>query len=163
MPKRVLVDRTAAHCGTYWPAKQRWPPDLAQAADPTLTKRSPFLYGTLLSGETSNHPITLEGGAALFAAQWKTGTLLMTLMSPSGQVIDPAYAAAHPETVTYQESEGYAAYSFPDATAGAWQVRLEATNAPAAGVPYTAFAAFEGDLTLSGGTDHPGTRQGQRQ
>ena len=83
---------------------------LVLTADPTLTQRSPFLYGTLLAGETSTHPITLEGGTTLFAAQWKSGTLLMTLMSPSGQVIDPAYAAAHPETVTFQESEGYAVY-----------------------------------------------------
>ncbi len=153
--KRVLVDRTSDHCGTVGQL------ETVLDENSTPAQHSPFLYGTLLPGQTNDRPIALEGGVTLFAAQWQPGTVRMTLISPSGQIIDPTYAAAHPEIVTYQESQGYATYSFPNASAGTWQMRLQATNVPAGGAAYTAFAAFESALTLAGGTDRswysPGT------
>ena len=153
--KRVLVDRTSDHCGTVGQL------ETVLDENSTPAQHSPFLYGTLLPGQTNDRPIALEGGVTLFAAQWQPGTVRMTLISPSGQIIDPAYAAAHPEVVTYQESEGYATYSFPNASAGTWQMRIQATNVPAGGAAYTAFAAFKIALILVGGTDRswysPGT------
>ena len=151
--KPVLVDRIQDYCNPLGPSEPEAASDLALTANSTYKQRSPFVYGNLQSGQTNSHPMVLEGGATSFAAQWTTGSLLMTLMSPDGQVIDPAYAAAYPGVVTYQESAGYAIYEFPNAAVGTWQVRLQAVTAPTAGAAYTAFAAFESDLTLSGAAD----------
>ena len=159
--KRVLVDHTADNCGTFGPAQSTMATTPAITPRPSQTRRSLFHHGNLLLGQTSDDPIIMEGGSSLFAAHWITGTLLMTLVNPSGEVIDPAYAVAHPGTVTFEESEGYATYSFPDTAAGTWHVRLHVTNAPTSGAGYTAFATFESGLTLSGSTDRswyaPGT------
>jgi hypothetical protein len=120
---------------------------------PPPNQHTPFLHGTLLPGQITNLPIALEGGGALFVAQWQTGTVRVTLIDPVGQIIDPAYADAHPEIVAYHENAGYATYSFPNAATGLWQVRLQAVDVPSSGTAYTTFAAFEGALTLTGGTN----------
>lgn len=153
--KRVLVDGSTTHCGTFGPL------ETTSNVNASLTQHTPFLNGTLMPGQTSNRPVTVEGGAILFASRWQPGEVLLTLIDPSGQIIDPTYAATHPSIVTYDASEGYAVYSFPNAIAGTWQIRLQAVNVPTAGSSYTAFATFDSDLILSGGTDRswyaPGT------
>jgi hypothetical protein len=106
------------------------------------------------------HQVTVDAGQAVLATQWTTGTLLMTLVSPTGVVVDPAYAASHPAVVTYETDDGWAAYSFPTAPAGQWQVRLQGTDLPAAGAAYSTLALFESTLRLSGGADQLWYRPG---
>ncbi len=153
--KPILVDRATDHCGIFDQI------DSASIATASPAQHTPFLNGLLLPGQTNTRPIALEGGATIFAAQWQPGTVSVTLIDPSGQMIDPAYAAAHPEVVAYQTSEGYATYTFVDAAAGTWQMRLQAADVPAAGSAYTAFAIVENTLALAGGTHRawylPGT------
>jgi len=66
--KRVLVDRTSDHCGTVGQL------ETVLDENSTPAQHSPFLYGTLLPGQTNDRPIALEGGVTLFAAQWQPGT-----------------------------------------------------------------------------------------
>jgi tripartite motif-containing protein 71 len=153
--KRILVDHPPTdHCGTVGLL------ETSQDAGTSSTQHSPFLNGSLMPGQTNQRAVVLEGGVTLFAAQWQSGTVRMTLIDPSGQMIDPAYAAAHPAIVSYQESEGYAAYTFPNATAGTWQMRLQAIDVPATGSTYTAFATFDSGLTLAGGANRPWYQSG---
>ncbi len=146
--KRMLVDNPPTdRCGASSWAEQT--PDASQSPG----SRSPFLYAEVLPGQTSNRAISVEGGATTFVAQWQPGVVSVTLVSPSGQIIDPAYAAANPGVVSYDESPGYATYSFPNAASGQWQVRLGAVNVPATGADCTVFASFESTLTMAAGTD----------
>lgn len=121
---------------------------------PDLTVRTPFKSGTLLLGETITQTFALEGGAAMFATRWTTGTLTVTLQDPSGQTIDPAYAIAHPDIVTYTADADSATYVFTDTLAGAWQMGLSASgDVPAEGSAYLTFAALDSAVTLTAGTD----------
>jgi TolB protein len=122
--------------------------------------RTPMYYGQIMPNALASHILTVEGGQTIFSSQWTTGTLLMTLVSPTGVVVDPAYAASYPSVVTYETDEGWAAYSFPIAPAGQWQVRLQSMNVPPTGATYATLAVFESTLRLNGGADQPWYRPG---
>lgn len=122
--------------------------------------RTPITYGHLLPNALASHSLTVEGGQTIFSSQWTTGTLLMTLVSPTGVMVDPAYAASHPAVVTYEIEDGWATYSFPSAPAGQWQVRLQGVDVPPAGTAYATLAVFESTLRLSGGADQLWYRPG---
>ena len=153
--KKVLVDG-AANCGTVSvtsPSQEDLTPSLAQ--------HTPFESGTLLSGQTATYNLPLEGGVTLFTAQWQNGTLAFTLIDPSGQPIDKDYATANPGIVTYTEDSNAATYYFPAAMTGIWQMKLQTISVPAEGASFSAFAAFDSSMTLSGTVDKnwytPGT------
>lgn len=121
---------------------------------------TPLRYGVLLPTGTAAHAVTIDAGPAVFATQWTTGTLAMTLVSPSGQLIDPAYAVSHPEVVSYETAPSWAAYTFSAAEAGQWQVQLRPVTVPSVGAAYAVFALFTSDLRLSGEVDQPWYRPG---
>jgi len=145
--KKVLVDDASPNCGTVSAASVT-----QQDIPATLAQHTPIEYGTLLSGQTATRNISLEGGLTLFASQWQDGALAFTLVDPNGQTIDPAFAAANPGVVTYTEDANSATYYFPNATAGAWQMALQAVSVPAS-ASFTTFAAFDSNVTLAGSTD----------
>ena len=146
--KPVLVDETTDTCGSFGALQA------TEVATATLAERTSFEYGTLLSGQTTTRTISLEGGPTLFAMQWQTGTLELTLVDPDGQLIDPAYAANHPDIVTYDADETLTTYYFPDAMSGDWKMVLRAESVPSDGSAYAGFAAFDSNLALTAGTDH---------
>ena len=142
----VLVEGTQTTCASTVRA--------ASAADASPAfSRTPFEGGTLLPGEIATRTLTVDGGLALFAAQWHTGTLTMTLIAPDNQVIDPTYAASNPSVVSYTASATGAAYYLPNALGGAWQVVVQAGSVPLTGTAYSTLAGFATDLTLTGGAD----------
>jgi hypothetical protein len=143
----VLVHKTTDTCGSYTTS------GLAPRITSSSTVHTPFVYGTLLPGEADTHIVETDGGGSLFVTQWATGTLEFTLIDPTGQTIDPDYAASHPDIVTYAADENAATYDFPDAIAGSWEMVLEATDAPSGGSSYMSFAAFDSSVVLTAGTD----------
>jgi hypothetical protein len=144
--KRVLVDGLP-NCRTVSAAAT-----LQQDISAILTQHTPLEYGRLLSGQTAIRNLSLEGGPTLFAAQWQDGKLAFMLIDPNGQTIDPAFANANPDVVTYTEDDDAATYLFHDATAGAWQMVLQAVNVPDSAA-FTTFASFDSNVTLAGSTD----------
>ncbi|MBU4352812.1 MAG: hypothetical protein KJ939_07090 [Nanoarchaeota archaeon] len=145
--KKVLVDGQS-NCGSVSAAAAA-----PQAVPAALAQHTPLEYGTLLSGQTATRTLSLEGGPTLFASQWQTGTLAFSLVDPNGQTIDPAFAAANPGVVSYTVDASAATYYFPDATAGAWQLVLQAVSVPAGGAAYGTFAAFDSNVALAGDAD----------
>lgn len=150
--KPILVDEQS-NCRITAPA----PPEAEQSAP---YSRTPMTYGQIMPNALASHVLTVEGGQTIFSSQWTTGTLLMTLVSPTGVVVDPAYASSHPGMVAYETNDGWATYSFPTAPAGQWQVRLQGVNVPPVGAAYATLAVFESGLHLSGGADQPWYRPG---
>ena len=144
--KKVLVDG-ASNCGTVSALA------VQQSIPTTLAQRTPFENGALLAGQTATRNLSLEGGLTLFASQWQNGALAFTLVDPNGQTIDPAFAAANPGIVTYTEDANAATYYFPNATAGTWQMVLQAVSVPTNGATFTTFAAFDSNVTLTGSAD----------
>jgi hypothetical protein len=144
--KKVLVDG-AVNCGvvTIASAVEEVPAALAQ--------HSPIQQGTLQSGQTATFNISHEGGPALFTSQWQSGTLSLTLIAPDGQTIDPAFASANPGAVSYVADASAATYYLPSAAAGTWQVVITAVNLPPGGTTFSAFAAFDSNVSLTGSTD----------
>ncbi len=145
--KKVLVDKTSAICGSI-STQQTVVQDI-----PELPEHTPFAYGTLLPGQTTARTISIEGGPTVFATQWQTGTLAVTLVDPNGQVIDPSYALSHSSVVTYTADTTSAIYYLPNAVGGRWQLVLQATSVPTQGSTYTTFAAFSSPVALTDGTD----------
>ena len=145
--KPILVDKTRNYCasGVRKITTSERTPDLAVHV--------PFEFGTLLAGGSVTRSIELGSGAALFAAQWQTGTVAVRLVSPSGQTIDPTFAASHPSEVSYDTDGLSASYYLTSTVAGAWRLVLQADAVPAQGSAYTTFAAFDSEIALTGSTD----------
>jgi hypothetical protein len=145
--KPVLIDKTKTNCGN---GNILGP---TTVVTPTLSARTPFEFGALPAGQTVTRTISLGSGAALFAAQWQTGTLTMTLTAPNGQLIDPAFAVSNPITVSYQSNATSAAYYFTSTVPGAWQLVLQGGNAPVSGTAYSTFAAFDSAVMFTSATN----------
>lgn len=130
----------------------------AATAAPSFSALSPIVEGSLSSGQLIAHTLGMDGsGSALFAASWIGDTVTFTLESPSGQVIDPAYALAHPDQVNYLQSDAGqtplgASYAITPAEAGVWTMNLLAGSVPA-GSAYALLVAMESPITLTGQTD----------
>ncbi len=130
-----------------------------QASAFSFNALSPIVEGILSSGQQVTQPIGLDGGGnALFAATWATDTITLTLKSPTGQVIDAAYAAANPGQVSYltlgagQTPLG-ASYALTSTEIGMWTMQLEAGDLPGGSASYALFAAMESPITLTAETD----------
>jgi len=158
--KKVLVDKTTNTCGR-WHTSERTPlPAAVAMEDPvSLVKASssevaesssfaeeavPLETGTLVAGQTLLHTVQVDGGSTAFAVHWTGGSVAVTLIDPNDQVIDPAFAADHPDTVTYRIDETMAIYTLPAAVGGEWRIRLEGgLDIPAGGTDYSTFVVFE--------------------
>jgi hypothetical protein len=92
-----------------------------------------MIENTLAPAGSVNHTVQVDtGGNTNFILFWSGGDPTFSLTQPDGQTIDPVYAAAHPELVTYSNQPGggmtlnQRVYTFANASAGAWQ--MEVTN-----------------------------------
>ncbi len=169
--KKVLVDKTATTCG-QWSDKDRVPTTTAAAvglkafgasvksssqktekSPPSLGQQTPIATGTLLAGQKKNHTLLIEGGTTVFTAHWTSGSVAVTLIDPNGQTIDPAFAASHPDMVTYRADNNTVIYYFRNAIAGKWQLLLQGGSITAEGSNYSAFAAFQSTLRISSQMD----------
>jgi pimeloyl-ACP methyl ester carboxylesterase len=119
---------------------------------PTITQFNTELSGHLAAGEVISHVIPVDtSGASLFHLSYVTGTVAFTLTSPTGTVINPAYAIAHGDVVTYTASApieamaGQVNYLFSSTEAGLWTLHLAADAA----TDYLAQVGLETPRTLS--------------
>ena len=102
-------------------------------------------------------PLVIDStGTTLFYLNWSGGNApSFTLTRPDAQVIDPAYAAAHPAEVTYETSNGSpeaapnATYNFVSGQIGTWQAIITATDA----VDYKIFGLIDSTLQLTANTN----------
>ncbi|WP_160174561.1 kelch repeat-containing protein [Archangium violaceum] len=186
--RRVLIERNTRTCGTRaWPGP---PPGafeprlrgLTDSADspattPALAQLSRLEQGRLQRGEVRSRLLSVEGGPTTFAASWEEGSVRVTLVDPTGKVIDPEYAASlevdpetsevedvdrpEPDAVVYLGSPAGAQYYFPAARAGTWELRLEGGEDIAdTGTSFTAAASFDSPLTATFSTDRQFYAQG---
>jgi formylglycine-generating enzyme required for sulfatase activity len=150
--KPVLVDGTATSCSGTWNLIVAEENETDQSTTDTFS-RAPIESGIINAGDTITRTISIEGGEALFTSQWLTGTLTMTLVSPSNQVIDPDYAENNPSIVTYTSLETSSAYSLSQAESGEWKLVLTAGQEPSSGNEFSTLAGFETALTFTAGSD----------
>jgi hypothetical protein len=121
---------------------------------PALEQHSQLESGTLMAGQIVEDTLRIEGGITAFSAHWTGGSMAVTLIDPNGRPIDPAFAADHPDIVTYGADETTAIYYLSDAAPGEWQIRLEGgSDIPAEGSSYRTFAAFDSPLTVTATMD----------
>ena len=146
--KKVLVDG-----GTTCGSSSTWNTVKLDASVPELSERTPFAYGTLFPGQVNTRNLQLEGGPTLFAAQWQTGKVGVSLIAPNGTVISPTYALSHPNDVIYTEGDSSATYYLPNAASGSWKLVLQAVSVPSSGSSFTTFAAFDSPIKLTAETD----------
>ena len=126
---------------------------LDQAKADEFTGRLPLATVVLKPGDIMTREVFIEGAPALFAARWYTGAVGFSLVAPDGLVIDPAYAAANPNVVTFTAEDGIATYEIPAASAGPWKLVVKPVDVPASGVEVITFAAFSSDIQLQGAAD----------
>ena len=125
------------------------------------------VHGHVDGGQTVQHTLQVDtDGASLFYLSWMTGTVGLTLTDPTGTVIDPAYAAAHPETVSYVSGAAstatppFASYAFTWTVPGVYTGTVMAGDVGTTGTDYLLFAAMETTRTLTVALDsvHYGCR-----
>ena len=128
---------------------------MVQAQAPAIAY-SLDVRGHITSSQTVTHSLQVDAdGASLFYLSWVTGTLGITLTNPVGTVIDPAYAAANTDVVTYTTSPGsemtppFAAYAFTTTVPGLYTATITADDVGITGTDYLLFAAMETTRTLS--------------
>ena len=128
----------------------------AQSTPPALSAFTELKTGHLVATQPISIPLAVDTNtASVFYLTWIGDKPAFTLTRPDSQIIDPAYALAHPTEVTYEEFAGgadvapYAAYSFPATQAGQWQLNITAAGA----VDYQAFAALETSRTFTAQTN----------
>jgi formylglycine-generating enzyme required for sulfatase activity/pimeloyl-ACP methyl ester carboxylesterase len=147
-----------------WSGAISFPPTTCRIAAPTLQtaqtaetfdgaiQSTPVAIGTLNAGEVITHTLTIDNSGVTSFQVSATGPLTMTLVQPGGTMIDPAYAQAHPELVSYASIPGspsnydQVAYQVNSTLAGEWEIHLANGNTEA--VDYYAFAQFESTRTL---------------
>ncbi len=120
----------------------------------TSIESSSLLQGTLAASGNTSHTILIDStGASTFNLSWTGSNLSFTLTRPDGQVIDPVYASANPNVVTYAFAPGgpdtpnQLAYAFTTTMPGSWQLNISNVGTGATG--YVTFAEFETSRTLT--------------
>jgi hypothetical protein len=145
----LLDDDSSTTCGS-----QSTLSATSHVQDATMAAHTPLQYGVLLPGQTMMHDLILGSGSTMVATQWLSGTVTVTLVDPHGAVIDPTYAADHPDQVMYETDEGIAIYTLTDTEAGVWQVQMHADNdIPAEGTSYSLVAFFDSERIFSAESD----------
>jgi pimeloyl-ACP methyl ester carboxylesterase len=160
--KRVLIDSPTRKgtCG----ARQLAPPTGGAFAEdePALSELANIGSGRLAAEQSEMLEIGVEGGRAVFATTWDGDVLNVTLVDPSGQIVDLAWAEENPSLVNRITLESATAYAFPEALPGIWTVILEAdASAPPEGVEYASFLSFSSPRSLEVEPDADGYRPGE--
>ncbi|MEI6292028.1 MAG: hypothetical protein WCP19_16525, partial [Chloroflexota bacterium] len=76
------------------------------ASDTGQYQTTPIAVNTLAPGESHSRTITIDTSSqTTFFLQWVGNKPAFTLTRPDGQMIDSAYAASHPDEITYSETE----------------------------------------------------------
>ena len=122
----------------------------------TISAVSQLEAGHLDDGGSISIPIQVDtSGETYFNLSWSSGDFELILTRPDDQIIDPAYAAANPDEVSYEGWEGSAesspskGYHFSNTMAGEWQMNVTATSAG----DYWAYAMLSSPYALAATTD----------
>ncbi len=134
--------------------------DLAQADEPSGVSW-PIDYRTLAAGETFTRSVTIDAGPALFASQWTTGTVAVTLQDPGGALWGPSEAAAHPDVISYTQDLTSSTYSLANAAVGTWRMILTNPSQPAATTQTMSVIVAASAINLTGVVDQPWYVPGQ--
>lgn len=146
--------------------------DICSLASPSTTQNAAYtvasspsqstqlLKGVINAGDVLTDTLTIDNdGQTIFYTAWHTGTLSVNLQRPDGQVIDPAYAASHPDEVAYDSGMGggeappFATYSITNTLPGAWSLIVDATSLGTTSTDFWAFGLLESNRTLGTGVD----------
>jgi hypothetical protein len=121
---------------------------------PELNQRVPTRFGALAAGATVVDKLPVEGGPTLFSVQWETGSVAVTLVSPTGQTMDADFVTNNPNIAFYEANTTSVIYYVFDAAPGEWQAQLTgAADIPDDGTTYRLFTLLESTLTMTAKTD----------
>lgn len=124
-----------------------------------LNTFSPVIRGTLLPNQEVIKTVYLDTQSyAIFTGGWASTPVTFTLTSPTGQVIDPTYVAAHPELVNFDPADPSstyqgATYTVFDAEPGTWILKLASGNLSTSDTGFTILTGFNSDIVLQAGMD----------
>ena len=133
--------------------------EMAAEAEPILNSPIASFTGVITTGYTISHTVFVDtSGAGSFNLFWVTGTLAFSLTTPTGTVIDPAYAQTSPQ-VEYGEAPitdsitAAATYYITNTIPGTWTLTVSGVDTGAEGVLYAANVVVESDVLLSTDSD----------
>jgi pimeloyl-ACP methyl ester carboxylesterase len=174
----VLVARSRANCGSvsrqlpFGQAFRAPAWSSGAAVQDGFERRSRNEPRSLGAGERIEREILVDGSPTLFTARWGAGGARVTLIDPSGQVFDPAFAAnvydgepapgepvddtLDPSMVLYTGDGTFASYQFPAPRAGRWRMIVEGDrDIPSGGTALETGAAFTSDLDVTFDNEFP--------
>lgn len=123
---------------------------------PALSQTTASVSGEVSTGQSVTHTLSIDADAAsLFTLAWSEGSVDFSLARPDGQVVTPAYAAAHPDEVAYTSAAAspefppFASYAFTSTLPGQWRLQITGVDVGASPAGYVSFVALESTRTLS--------------
>jgi pimeloyl-ACP methyl ester carboxylesterase len=131
-------------------------PARAPRSTTSVVSRTPTLSGHFSTGQVVTGTVPVDtSGFSQFNLNWVAGTVGFTLRNPSGTVIDPAYAAAHPSEVVYTSnttdpnSPLFASYTFATTVPGTYTLTITAGDVGASGTDYSTHALVDSPRVLT--------------
>jgi len=128
--------------------------EMAAEPEPSLNSLIASFTGVITTGYTISHTVSVDtSGVGTFNLFWVTGALAFSLTSPTGTVIDPAYAQTSPD-VEYGQAPitdsitAAAMYYITNTMPGTWTLTVSGVDTGAEGVLYGANVVVESDVLL---------------
>jgi hypothetical protein len=129
----------------------------------------PASTGSLSPGQVVTYSLPVDSaGPAQFHLSWLTSSLQFTLTSPTGAVIDPAYASMYPSEVSYVEDtapsspQKSASYLITTTVPGLYVATIKAADLNPVSTSYTVWGGITSPRTLTVTWDKPLYSPGDR-
>lgn len=154
----MFITRTifSTRCGTLIPAQAMsgMATEGDEAMAPAMTDADLIGQKTLLRSVVVSNTTTVmtqavqlvESGSATFLASWLTGTVVFTMLDPSGKQITPKNAAGE---VQFETEGTRASYTFSTTQPGLYTMLFQAGDLPAGSNTINHFASIDSAYTFS--------------
>jgi PKD repeat protein len=149
LPSSPGVMKIAGHI-----LREQWDQLPIPDEDPTA-QQAPMISGVIYTGEEQTHEVVIGNASeAMLQLDSLDGQLRLTLVTPSGQGIDPSVAEADPSIMHMQFTDDLTVgevYGIKDPEPGIWIVKVNAVEAPDYGEAYavSTFLATDTAITLA--------------
>jgi len=124
--------------------------EVQEEQDPEV-QFAPSISAQIFPGEEKSHEVAIGSTAmADFTLVWSEGSLNLTLITPSGILVDPAYAESNPDIIYYDDPQlTIKGYTIKNPETGTWNVNTVAVNVSEFGENYVVLTTLDTNTTLS--------------
>jgi len=135
-------------CLTYYCHEATLTPETCEPLDPRVKMAD--TSGTISPGDAVTHDVPIDSSVsvATFLTEWPGSDLDLVLLSPNGDVVDPA-EVDQVLTIDYVEGPTREYYTVRGPTPGTWKMLVTAVDVPLEGEAYNALVVGDSTVVFS--------------